>query len=150
MARLLTLVVLALALTATLANAGSQHIHVTIEIVQQTTTGDIANPQLGDRIISSVVLRDGNDVVGTGEGTCTIVSVPETPAVEDTLLQCLLTVVFDKKDQIIFGGVAPVPEIGVIAHFGIFGGTGDFRKARGEVTITVISLVLQDAVFEIE
>jgi len=150
MARLLTLVVLALALTATLADAGTQRIHVTIEIVQQTSTGDIANPAIGDRIISSVVLRDGNDVVGTGEGTCTIVSVPETPVVEDTLLQCLLTVVFDKKDQIIFGGVAPVPEIGVIAHFGIFGGTGDFRKARGEVTITVISLVLQDAVFKLE
>jgi hypothetical protein len=150
MPRLLTLVVLALALVSTQVEAQSRRIHVTVEIVQQTFTGDLTDPKIGDRISSSVLLRDGNDVVGTGAGTCTIVSVPEPPAVEDTLLQCLLTVVFDKKDQLSFGGVAPVPEAGVIAHFGIFGGTGDFRTARGEVTLTVISLVLQDAVFEIE
>jgi hypothetical protein len=58
--------------------------------------------------------------------------------------------VFDKKGQITFGGIAPLPEVGVMAHFGIFGGTDDFRKARGDVTLTVLSDKLQDAVLELE
>ena len=76
--------------------------------------------------------------MGTGAGAYTIVSVPEPPAVEDTLLQCLLTAAFDKKGQIIFGGVAPLPDVGVVAEFGILGGTDRFQKARGEATLTVI------------
>jgi hypothetical protein len=151
MTRLVTLVVLGLALAATLAEADSQRIQVTVEIVQQTFTGDLAHPKLGDQLISSVKLSDqhGSDV-GTGAGACTIVSVPQPPEVEDTLLQCLSTAVFDKKGQITFGGVAPLPEVGVVAQFGIFGGTGDFRQARGEATLVVISPTLQDATFDLE
>ena len=151
MTRLFTLVVLGLALAATLAEADSQRIQVTVEIVQQTFTGDLAHPKLGDQLISSVKLSDqhGSDV-GTGAGACTIVSVPQPPEVEDTLLQCLLTAVFDQKGQITFGGVAPLPEVGVVAQFGILGGTGDFRQARGEATLVVISPTLQDATFDLK
>jgi hypothetical protein len=39
---------------------------------------------------------------------------------------------------------------GGAATFAILGGTDAFRKARGEVTLTVISDKFQDAVFEIE
>jgi hypothetical protein len=88
--------------------------------------------------------------VGTGAGVCTIVNVSPPPKVEDTLLQCLLTAVFDKKGQIIFGGVAPLPQPGIVGHFGILGGTDDFRTARGEATLVVISDKLQDGTFELE
>ena len=147
MTRLLTLVALMLALTATPAAAGSKRIHVTAEIVQQDFTGDMANPKLGDQLISSVKLRDKhNDEVGTGSGFCTVVAVPPL----DIRVQCLLSATFDDEGQIIFGGVAPLPEVGGAATFAILGGTDAFRKARGEVTLTVITDKLQDAVFELE
>jgi hypothetical protein len=43
-----------------------------------------------------------------------------------------------------------LPEVGVEAKFGIFGGTGDFRKARGEATLVVISPTSQDATFDLQ
>ena len=49
-----------------------------------------------------------------------------------------------------FGGVAPLPEIGAVAHFGILGGTVDFRTVRGEVTLVVISPELQDGLYYLE
>ena len=152
MTRLLTLVVLAMALASTPGEARSKRIHVTAKIVQQTFTGDIASPELGDQLISSVDLFDKHDEkVGTGAGVCTIVIVPPPPPkLEDTFLQCLLTATFDKKGQIIFGGTVPFPQPGIVGHFGIVGGTDDFRKARGEAALTVISDKLQDAVFELE
>ncbi len=150
MTRLLTLVVLGIAVVSTLAEAKSKRIHVTAKVVQQTFTGDSDNPKIGDQLITSVELHDKHDMeVGTGAGACTIVSAPPL----DTLVQCLLTAVFAKGQligQLIFGGVAPLPEIGVVAHFGIFGGTGDFRKARGEATLVVITPELQEGTFDLE
>jgi hypothetical protein len=147
MTRLLTLVVLGLALVSTLAEAKSKRIHVTAEVVQQTFTGDLSNLQISDRLITSVDLFDDNHTkVGTGEGACTIVSLPPL----DALVQCLLTAVF-AEGQLTFGGVAPLPEVGVVAHFGIFGGTDDFRKTRGDVTIVVTtSELIQDITFDLE
>ena len=145
--RLLTLVVLGLAVASTLADAGSQRIHVTAKIVEATFIGDPENPKIGDRSINSVVMFDEHDMeVGTGTGICTIISLPP----QDTLFQCFLTSVFDQKGQIIFGGIVPPPDIGAVGHFGILGGTGDFRTARGEVTLVVITPDLQDATFDIE
>ena len=148
MTRLLTLMVLALALISTQAESRSKRIHVIAEIVQQTFTGKLNGPQLGDQLISSVELFDKHDEteqVGTGSGFCTVVAVPPL----DTRVQCLLSAVF-AEGQIIFGGLAPLPEVGGAAQFGILGGTGDFRTARGEVTITVLTPNTQDAVFELE
>jgi Allene oxide cyclase barrel like domain len=150
MTRLLTLVVLALALTATFVDAGSQRIHVTAEVVQQTFTGDLANPKIGDKLVISVELFDKNDdKVGTGAGACTVVSVPEQPGHENTLIHCLSSAVLD-QGNIIFGGLVQLPDVGAVGRFGILGGTGAFRKARGEATLTVLSPTLQDAVFELE
>jgi hypothetical protein len=150
MTSLLTLVVLALALVSTPVEAGSKSIQVTAEIVQQTFTGKIANPEIGDQLISSVELFDNNDdKVGTGTGVCTVISVPEPHEPEDTLIQCLLTAVFD-QGQIIFGGSAQFPEVGAVGRFGILGGTGKFRQARGEATLVVISPTLQEAAFDLE
>ena len=114
MIRLVTLAVLALALVSTQAESRSKRIHVKAKIVQQTFTGDIADPQLGDRLISSVKLFDKHDEteqVGTGTGVCTIASVQDLPEVKDTLFQCLLTATFD-KGQIIFAGAVPFPAVG--------------------------------------
>ena len=142
----LTLMIVALALTSTVAEAQAKRIHVTAQVVQQTFTGDLAHPQLGDQLITSVVLLDKHDrQVGTGAGFCTVVSVPPLA----TRVQCLLGAVF-AGGQITFGGVAPLPEVGAEARFGIFGGTGDFRKARGEATLVVISPVLQEATFDLQ
>jgi hypothetical protein len=146
MTRCLTLLVLALAVTATLAEAKAKRLHVTAEVMQQTFTGDLAQPQLGDQLITSVVLRDeAGEEVGTGAGACAIVSVPPLAI----RLQCLLTAVF-AHGQIMFGGVAPLPEPGVVAQFGIVGGTDAFRKARSEASLTVLSPTLQDAVFDLD
>jgi Allene oxide cyclase barrel like domain len=149
MTRLLTLVALSLAMAVAPAfgEAGAQRIHVTAKIVEQTFTGDLADPQIGDKLIISVELFDEHDKqVGTGVGVCTIVSAPPP----DIRIQCLNTGVFP-NGQIMFGGFAPsLPEVGAVGRFGILGGTDDFRTARGEATIVVITPELQDATFDLE
>jgi hypothetical protein len=126
--RLLTLVVLGMAVASTLCEADTTRIHMTARVVQQTFTGDLANPRLGDRLINNVELFDESGTkVGTGGAACTIVSEPPL----DTLEECLLTAVF-AQGHIILGGMAPLPEGGAVARFGILGGTEDFRTARGE------------------
>jgi hypothetical protein len=145
--RLFILVMLgtALSVVSTLCEAKSKHIHVTAQVTQQKFIGDPASPQLGDRIITNVDLFDDSDIkVGTGAGVCTIFSVPPL----DTLVECLSTAVF-AKGQIIFGGVAPLPEVGASAQLGILGGTGDFRKARGEVIAVVTALGIFDVTFDL-
>src|SRR5215813_3057617 len=147
MTRLLTLVVLGIALVATLAAAQSTSIHVTAKIVESTFIGNPHNPKIGDQFINRVVMFDEQDnEVGTGVGICTFFSVPP----QDTLLQCLITSVFDNRGQIMFGGVVPPPNVGGEGHFGMLGGTGEFRTARGEVTIVVLTPDTQDARFDIE
>src|SRR5512132_273091 len=139
MTRLLALMTLALAIASAPApgEAASQRIHVTAKVVQQTFTGNLASPKLGDRIISNVELFDDSDTkVGSGAGVCTIVSIQKT--LPDSLVQCLSVVAFD-RGQIIFGGLAAFPEAGAVGHFGILGGTDAFRKARGAATIVVLS-----------
>ena len=158
MTRLLTLVALSLAMAFAPAfgEEESERIHVTAEIVEQTFTGDIANPKASDQLIIRADIFDKNDKkVGIGAGACTVVSVPEEPEAEDTedhediLLQCLNSADFD-QGQIIFGGLAPFPEVGVEARFGILGGTGEFREAEGEATLVVISPTLQEATFDLD
>src|SRR4030095_6057985 len=88
MKHLLTLMIIALVLASTVAVALAKRLHVTAQVVQQTFTGDIGNPQLGDQLITSVVLFDEhNTQIGTGTGACTVVSVPPLT----TRLQCLLS-----------------------------------------------------------
>jgi hypothetical protein len=146
--RLLTLVVLgmAVAVVSTVCEAESKRIHVTAEVAQTTFTGDPASPQLGDRRITNVALFDENHTrVGTGGASCTIVSIPPL----DTLEECLLTAVF-AEGQIIFGGMAPLAEVGAVARFGILGGTDDFRKARGDVMLVVTTTEIIDVTFDLD
>jgi hypothetical protein len=146
--RLFTPVVLSIAFSvvSTPCEAKSKRIHVTAQVTQQKFIGDPASPQLGDRIITNVDLFDDSGTrVGTGGASCTFFSVPP----RDTLQECLLTVVFT-EGQIIFGGVAPLPEVGASARFGILGGTDDFRKARGEVIIVVTAPGIFDNTFDLD
>lgn len=146
--RLLTVVGLGIAMVtvSTLGEATSKTIHVTARIIRQTLTGDPASPQLGDRIITNVDLLDESGIiVGTGGGSCTVVSVPPL----DTRIECLLTAVL-AEGQLMFGGMAPPPAVGVTAHFGIVGGTGDFRKVSGEATLVVTTPELMDVTFDLD
>jgi|SRR5215472_971255 len=147
MTRLLTLLVLGIAVVASIGEATSKRIHVTAQVVQTALTGDPNALRLGDQQINNVVLLDESGTsVGTGTGVCTLVSLQPL----DTLVQCLSTAVF-AEGQLMFGGVAPLPEVGAVAHFGIFGGTGAFRTARGDVTIVVTTPeLMQDATFDLE
>lgn len=146
--RLFTLVVLGLAVVvlSTICEAASKRIHVTAKVVQTTSTGNPASPQLGDLRVTNVDLLDESGMtVGTGGGVCTVVSVPPL----DVLEQCLITAVF-VEGHIIFGGLAQSPEVGVTGRFGILGGTDGFREARGEATLVVTSAEFQDATFDID
>jgi hypothetical protein len=145
----LTLVVLGLAIAFAPipGEAASKRIHVIAKVVQQTFTGDLRNPKLGDRIINNVEFEDSGTKVGVGAGVCTIVATKE--ASPDTLVQCLLSAVFD-QGQIILGGEAPFPEPGVVGHFGILGGTNAFQKARGEATLGVLSNGDIDNILDLE
>ena len=150
MTRLLTLVALGLviAFAPTPGEAASKRIHVIAKVVQQTFTGDLGSPKLGDRIINNVDLFDDSGAkVGVGGAVCTIVGIQESPP--DTLIQCLLSAVFD-EGQIIFGGLAPFPEAGAVGYFGILGGTDAFRKARGDATLVVQSNGDVDTILDLE
>src|SRR5215510_2631143 len=142
MTRLLTLVVLGLAIVSTLAEAKSKRIHVTARVVESGVTGDFA--KLGDQRIISVDLFDKNDEkVGTGVGVCTLVSLSEM------LQQCLNTAAF-AEGHIFFGGLALPPETGAEAKFGILGGTDDFSSARGEVILVITTEGDIDSTFDLE
>jgi len=142
------LVVLGIAFVSTLVEAKSIRIHVTAEVVKVTVIGDPEHPKIGDQTITTAVLFDKHETkVGTGAGVCTVISLEP---LQDTLSQCLLTAVFEDKGQIMFGGIVPPPDIGAVGRCGSLGGMDDFRTARGEVTIAVLTSDLQDATFDIE
>jgi len=146
MTRLFTLVVLGIAVLSAVCEAASKRIHVTAKVVQTTYAGNPASPQLGDLRVTNVELLDDSGMtVGAGGGVYTVVSVPPLDALE----QCLITAVF-VEGHIMFGGLAPSPEVGVTGRFGILGGTDGFREARGEATLVVTSAELQDAKFDID
>jgi hypothetical protein len=150
MTRLLALMALgiSIAFAPIPGEAASKRIHVIAKVVEQTFTGDLKNPKLGDQVINNVDLFDDSGTkVGRGAGVCTIVSIDKSHP--DTLVQCLLSAAFD-EEQIIFGGVAPSPEPGVVGHFGILGGTDAVRKARGEATLTVLSSGDVDTILDLE
>jgi hypothetical protein len=144
MTRLLTLVVLCIAVVSTLCEAKSKRIHVTAEVVQTTFTGNPAKPHIGDQLITSVELFDDNHTkVGTGVGVCTLVSPSEM------LQQCLNTAAF-AEGHIIFGGLALLPTVGAAAKFGILGGTDDFSTARGEAILVITPEGDIDSTFDLD
>ena len=149
MMRLLTLVALGLAIAFTPipGEAASKRIHVIGNVLEQTFTGDLQNPKLGDRLINSGDLfDDGGAKVGVGAGVCTTVRTTESSS---DMLECLISAAFD-QGQIILGGEAPFPEPNVVGRFGIIGGTDAFRKARGEAILVVLPNGDIDITFNLE
>ena len=125
MARLLTLVVIGIALVSTLVEAKSIRIHVTAKILKTTVISGPGEPRSATRpsplsCCSTSIIRKW----ALAREFCTLVSL-EPPL--GALVQCLITAVFDNKGQIIFGGIVPPPDIEAVGHFGILGGTDDFR-----------------------
>jgi hypothetical protein len=119
---------------------------VTAQVVQQRFIGDPASLELGDRRTTNVDLVDESGTrVGTGGASCTIVSAPPL----DTIEECLLTAVL-AEGQIMFGGVVPLAEVGASAQFGIVGGTGDFRNARGEAMAVVTAPETIEVTFDLD
>src|SRR5215510_8246879 len=148
MTRLLTLVTLGLAIAVapSLGEGASKRIHVIARIAQQTFTGDLAHPTLGDRLINNVTLfNDSGTQVGTGGAVCTVVSQPP----QATVVQCLLSAVF-AEGEIVFGGVASFPVVGAVGHFGILGGTDRFDRARGDATLIVLTNGDVDSTFDLD
>ena len=138
--------ILAIAVAPSLGETASKRIHVIATVVQQTLTGDLASPKVGDRHINNVKLFDDSGrQVGTGGAVCTVISEPPLA----TVVQCLLSAVF-AEGQIVFGGSARFPEVGAVGHFGILGGTDRFRKARGEATHIVLSNGAVDSTFDLD
>jgi hypothetical protein len=150
--RLLTLVVLCIAVVSTLAEAKSKRIHVTAKVVESTFTGASTNPKIGDQRITLVDLYDDNDTkVGTGVGVCTLVTTPDvTIPNPDALQQCLLTAAFDEEGHIIFGGLAPLPVPEAVSQLGILGGTEKFSKARGDAILIITPEGNIDSTFNLE
>jgi hypothetical protein len=150
MTRFLTPVALGLAIAFAPipGEAAPKRIHVIAKVAEQTFTGDLRNPKLSDRLINHVEFYDEDGIkVGVGAGVCTIVSTKEASL--ETLVQCLLTAVFD-QGQIILGGEDPFPQPGVVGHFGILGGTDAFWRARGEATLVVQSDGDIDGILDID
>jgi hypothetical protein len=54
------------------------------------------------------------------------------------------------EGQIMLRGVAPLPEVGASAQFGILGGTGDFRNARGEANAVVTAPGISEVMFDLD
>jgi hypothetical protein len=149
MTRLLTLVVLGLAIASTLCEAETKRIHVTAKVIETTLIGKPDKPKIGDQRITSVNLfDDSGKQVGIGAGVCTLFIISPQP--QDTLQQCLLTAAFDEEGDIIFGGITPLPEIGAVSQLGILGGTEKFRNARGEATLVITDTGDIDSTFELE
>jgi hypothetical protein len=148
MTRLLSLVALGLAIAfAPIPGEAASNIHVIGNVLEQTFTGDLRNPKLGDRLITSGDLFDDSGAkVGVGAGVCTTVRTTESSS---DMLECLLSAAFD-QGQIILAGEAPFPEPSAVARFGIVGGTDAFRKARGEAILVVLSNGDFDITFDLE
>lgn len=112
---------------------GGKVIRLTATVAQQRFIGDPNHPQLGDRFIVNVdVFDDSKTKVGRSGTSCTVVSVPPR-AVE---VECLGDTVL-AQGKITTGGLAPFPPSSTAARFSILGGTGEFRKARGEFVVSL-------------
>ena len=120
-------------------------IHLTALIVQQAYTGDLNNPQLGDRYVVNLdVFDDSSAKVGHSASSCTVVGVPPRA----TEVACLGDTVLD-QGRITVGGVAPFPPTTTPVRFSVLGGTDDFRKARGDFTVFAVPPDKLDGTFHL-
>ena len=113
---------------------GSPPAHITARVADRAFSGDPTAPRLGDRVVVDLDLfSEAGAKVGTGVAACTIVSVPA----RETLEECLQTLTFP-DGNVVLAGVFPLPPaVGAVARVSVAGGTGDFKKVRGEADFVV-------------
>ena len=96
-------------------------------------------PGIGDRLVFSNPMFDtAGQQVGRDAAECTIVRIdPTEPPARQQIVQCLISVTL-ADGQITVQGMAQ----GTENYFAITGGTGAYRKARGEVlAVDIVPLV---------
>jgi hypothetical protein len=103
----------------------------------ERATGDLVfidlgtpGPSIGDRLVWSARIFDtNNQAIGRDAADCVIVSLaPNEPPDRQQVVQCTISVQLP-DGQLTVQGLAQ----GTENHFAITGGTGAYRKARGEV-----------------
>ena len=95
--------------------------------------GGLPGPGVGDRLIFSADIFDAKDrKVGRDGADCVVVRIdPSQPSpLEQQIVQCVVTVELP-DGQITFQGLAQ----GTENHFAVTGGTGAYRRARGEAFV---------------
>ncbi len=95
--------------------------------------GGAPGPGVGDRIIFSADIFDARDrKVGRDGADCVVVRTDPSQAdpVEQQIVQCMVTVELP-DGQITFQGLAQ----GTENDFAVTGGTGAYRRARGEAHV---------------
>jgi hypothetical protein len=98
-------------------------------------------PSLGDsNVFSETVTRSGKKV-GVAGGVCTTIMVTtKAGKVATVTQQCLVTASLP-AGQLTFQGIATFTTTGPVTTptFAITGGTGAYRTARGQITVTQLS-----------
>jgi hypothetical protein len=89
-------------------------------------------PSLGDRLVfTSDVFDEAGKRAGRDGADCVVVRMdPSAPADEQQVVQCVVTLELG-DGQITFQGMAQ----GLENTFAVTGGTGAYRKARGEAFV---------------
>lgn len=110
-------------------------IHLVERIADDPTfdDGGAPGPGVGDRLIFSADLFDAEDrKVGRDGADCVVVRIDRSqPApLEQQIVECMVTVELP-DGQITFQGLAQ----GTENHFAVTGGTGKYRRARGEAFV---------------
>lgn len=130
---------------AAMTNDRGKVIHLTAVIAQQIFTGDPNNPQLGNQfILNGDLFDDSNAKVGHVATSCTVVSVPPRA----TEVMCLSDTVL-AQGKITVGGVAPFPPSATPVQFSVLGGTGEFRKSRGDFVVFAVPPNRLDGTFHL-
>lgn len=124
--------------TSPTSSATVQHL-VFIDYEDQSTYVDNGKkgPTIGDAFVFSDRTTQAGKRVGFAGGQCTIVRITKTNA----STQCDVSVSLP-AGQLTFQGLQTFPlsnQPSLPSHFAINGGTGAYRTARGQITVTDLS-----------
>jgi hypothetical protein len=110
---------------------------VLVDHTGRTEFNDVrpAGISVGDSFTFSEDVTRSGKRVGFAGGVCTETAV----SARSTSQLCTITAVLS-RGQLVVSGIATYPTAGTVppAHYAITGGTGAFRTARGQLTVTPI------------
>jgi hypothetical protein len=98
-------------------------------------------PSLGDSNVFSETITQNGKNVGLAGGICTTIKVTtKAGKVATVTQQCVVTASLP-KGQLTFQGIATFTNTGPVTTptFAITGGTGAYRTARGDITVSQLS-----------